>query len=123
VKLVKGCNPINNSMPERDVRAIQDKEVHELSSVTRAETTVVDTLGLVVELEMDCVDFQALDERLFRFRSTADGRVIFEFEKARDEIQCILIDVKTEGQYGHLCSCQCPAGAIIYHMTYLDDQL
>jgi hypothetical protein len=62
--------------------------------VARAETTIVDTLRLVVELEMDCIDFQALNERLLRFCSTAGSRIVFEFEEARNEVQCILVNVK-----------------------------
>jgi hypothetical protein len=61
--------------------------------VTGTETTVVNTLWLIIELHADGHHFKALDEWLLGGWGTNWHRIIFELEEASDEVQRVLVDV------------------------------
>jgi len=72
-------------VPERHLGPVEVKEVHELGGLAAAQRVVVDPLGLVVELELDGQDLDALCERVARIRDRArvkprrrkrDGRTV-----------------------------------------------
>lgn len=95
VELVKGGDTVDDGVAEGDVRAIQDKEIHELSSMTGADAAVVYTFGLVIKFELHSLNFETLDKGLLgRCGRLLDG-VVLEFEEACDKVKSVLIDMQS----------------------------
>src|SRR5690242_7314043 len=96
---VKARDAVEDCVAKDNIDAVEDEEVHELGCVTGSEACIIDLLGLIVELDLDLHDLEALDERwwlswLCRFRRG----VVFKLEEASDEVQCILVDMEAQWQ-------------------------
>ena len=85
-----------------------------------AEAAVVDTLGLVVELDSNGVNFDSLDEGfVLRWASGGDG-VVLELIKAGQKVQRVLVDVQSQRKYGSL---PIPSHQISLHHHQLQGKL